>query len=41
MSYLPEIIWLLMWPILIFVSYKIASWTLKFWEEKHAPKKAE
>lgn len=30
--YIPEILWLLSWPLLIFVSYRMVLWALKRFE---------
>jgi len=32
--YITEIIWLLVWPVLIWVSYKLAAFAIKKYEEK-------
>ena len=32
--YITEIIWLLVWPVLIWVSYKLITLALKKYEEK-------
>ncbi|MDI3527429.1 MAG: hypothetical protein PWR03_1612 [Tenuifilum sp.] len=34
MKYINEILWFLSWPVLIYVSYKITLWAIKFWEKK-------
>jgi len=34
MTYLPQIIWLLTWPLLIYVSYKLIVLALKYWDKK-------
>lgn len=34
MKYLSEILWLLSWPVLIYVSYKLSVWAIKYWEKK-------
>lgn len=35
MKYINEILWLLSWPVLIYVSYKLSVWAVKFWEKKN------
>lgn len=35
MKYTNEILWLLSWPVLIYVSYKLSVWTVKYWEKKN------
>lgn len=34
MEYLTEIIWLIIWPVLIWVSYKLSAFAVKKYEEK-------
>ncbi|MGE0076856.1 MAG: hypothetical protein AB7S48_03255 [Bacteroidales bacterium] len=34
MKYISEILWLLSWPVLIYVSYKLSVWAIKYWEKK-------
>lgn len=41
MKYIPEILWLLSWPVVLFLGYKFSAWAVKYWEAKHAQKKAE
>ncbi len=33
MKYIPEILLLLSWPLLIFVSYKLSLWAVKKFED--------
>lgn len=35
MKYINEILWFLSWPLLIYISYKLSLWAIKYWEEKH------
>lgn len=34
MKYLPEILMLLSWPVLIYVSYKLSIMAIKFYDKK-------
>lgn len=35
-SHLVQIAWLLCWPAIIFVSYKLSFWLIKKWEAKNS-----
>lgn len=35
MKYLPQIITFMLWPILIYVSYKVSFWAMRKYEEKN------
>jgi hypothetical protein len=35
MEYLKEILSFIAWPVLIFVSYKIAFWAIKYFEKNY------
>lgn len=34
MKYISEILWLLSWPVLMYVSYRLSVWAIKLWEKK-------
>ncbi len=36
MIYLTEILWLISWPVLIWVSYKLSVWAVKKFDEQLA-----
>lgn len=35
MKYINEILWFLGWPVLIYITYRLSVWAVKFWEKKH------
>lgn len=35
MRFINEILWLISWLVLIYVSYLLSVWALKFWEKKN------
>lgn len=40
MKYITEIAWLLSWPVLIYVSYRLAAWAVGRWEKKQPEENA-
>lgn len=40
MKYISEILWLLSWPVLMYVSYRLTVWAIKHWEKKQPEENA-
>lgn len=40
MKHLTQILWLLSWPVLVYVSYRLVLIALKLYEKKFPPEKA-
>ncbi len=40
MKYISEILWLLSWPVLMYISYKLSVWAIKLWEKKQPEENA-
>ncbi len=36
MKYLPEILWLAAWPLVIWITYIISRWLIRCFEQKQA-----
>lgn len=41
MKHLAQILWLLSWPVLIYVSYRLVLLALKLYEKKYPSEKVE
>lgn len=41
MKYLPQILMFLLWPVFIYVCYKLCAWAIKVFEKHEGEKLAE